>query len=90
MLPPLRGAVTPQLPRSLRATYLSMQSLLGRLAFSGTLLLLSLRAAPSAPPDWPALSSMNLGCAAAGAVGLVGLAAAARPCLAARRRDAGS
>ena len=44
MLPPLRGAVTPQLPRSLRATYLSLQSLLGRLAFSGTLLLLAARA----------------------------------------------
>jgi hypothetical protein len=88
--PVVYGAVTPHLPRSLRATYLSMKSLLGRLAFSGTLLLLAARAAPEASPDWAAVSSMNLICAAAGAIGLVLLAAAAGPCLAGLRRDAGS
>jgi hypothetical protein len=65
MLPPLRGAVTPQLPRSLRATYLSLQSLLGRLAFSGTLLALAAGATPGAAPGWPALASMSLTCAVA-------------------------
>jgi MFS family permease len=87
MLPPLRGAVTPQLPQSLRATYLSLQSLLGRLAFSGTLLLLAAGVRPGAPPDWPALSSMSLVCAGAGAAGLLVLAATARPCLARLRRQ---
>jgi hypothetical protein len=86
MLPPLRGAVTPQLPRSLRATYLSLQSLLGRLAFSGTLLLLAAGVRPGAPPDWPALSSMSLTCAIAGAAGLVVLGATARFCLTGLRR----
>ncbi|MHC4963947.1 MAG: MFS transporter [Planctomycetota bacterium] len=86
-LPPLRGAITPQLPRSLRATYLSMQSLLGRLAFSGTLLLLASGVRPGAAPDWPALSSMSLAGAMAGAAGLVVLAATARPCLARLRRS---
>jgi MFS family permease len=85
--PPVYAAVTPQLPRSLRATYLSMKSLLGRLAFSGTLLLLAARAVPGAAPDWPALSSMSLLCAAAGAVGFVLLAATAGPCLAGLRRE---
>ncbi len=39
---PLNAEVAPRVPRSLRATYLSLQSLAGRLAFSGTLLLLAL------------------------------------------------
>lgn len=39
---PLRAHITPLLPRRVSATYLSMQSLTGRLAFGGTLLLLSL------------------------------------------------
>jgi MFS family permease len=86
MLAPLRGAITPQLPRSLRATYLSLQSLLGRLAFSGTLLLLAAGSTPGAAPDWPAISSMTLTCAVTGAVGLVVLGATARPCLARLRR----
>ena len=86
MLPPLRGAVTPQLPRSLRATYLSLQSLLGRLAFSGTLLLLAAGARPGAPADWPALSSMSLTCAIAGAAGLIVLGATARFCLTGLKR----
>ena len=85
MLPPLRGAVTPQLPRSLRATYLSLQSLLGRLAFSGTLLLLAAGTRPGAAPDWPALSSMSLTCAVAGAAGLGAIGATVRFCLAGPR-----
>lgn len=38
---PLNGAVTPRLDARHRATYLSIQSLVGRLSFSGLLLLLS-------------------------------------------------
>ena len=81
MQPPLRAAITPQLPRSLRATYLSLQSLAGRLAFSGALLLLSLGLEPGAKPEWPALSSMSLVCSGVGAAGLLVLAATARRCL---------
>lgn len=87
MEPPLRAAITPQLPRSLRATYLSLQSLAGRLAFSGALLLLSLEAEPAAEPDWPALSAMSLACAAFGAAGFVGLALTAKACLARRKLE---
>lgn len=81
MQPPLRAAITPQLPRALRATYLSFQSLAGRLAFAATLALLSLGSRPGEPPDWFALSWMSLACAAAGAAGLLALAATARACL---------
>lgn len=38
---PIRAAVTPHVHPSMRATYLSLQSLAGRLAFAGTLLLLA-------------------------------------------------
>ncbi|MHC4218297.1 MAG: MFS transporter [Planctomycetota bacterium] len=81
MEPPMRGAIVPQLPRSLRATYLSLQSLAGRLAFAVTLLALAQGAAPEAPPDWPAVSSMSLVCATVGGAGLVLLAVTARFCL---------
>lgn len=77
MQPPLRAAITPRLPRSLRATYLSVQSLAGRLAFAGTLWLLSAGVEHRAAADWPALSSMSLACALAGFAGLVMLAATA-------------
>ncbi len=87
MEPPLRGAVTPQLPRSLRATYLSVQSLAGRLAFAATLLLLSLGAEPGATPSWPALSWMSQTCALIGAAGFAVLAATSRLCLGGRTSE---
>ena len=81
MQPPMRAAITPRLPQSLRATYLSIQSLAGRLAFAGTLWLLSRAAEPGAAADWPSLSSMSLTCAVVGFAGFFVLAAAAGPCL---------
>ena len=81
MEPPLRAAVTPQLPRSLRATYLSLQSLAGRLAFSGVLVLLSFGPQLVGEPRWAAISWMSLVCAGLGAAGFILLAATAR-CLA--------
>ena len=81
MEPPLRAAITPKLPQSLRATYLSLQSLTGRLVFAAALALLSAWAEPGARPDWPALSSMSLAGAVLGAVGLLTLAATAKRCL---------
>ena len=84
MQPPLLAAITPRLPQSLRATYLSMQSLAGRLAFAGTLWLLSLGVGPGAEPDWPVLSSMSRICAWVGFGGFFLLAATAGLCLSAR------
>ncbi len=81
MQPPLRAAITPRLPQRLRATYLSLQSLTGRLAFSGVLLLMSLGSRLESAPDWPAISSVSLTGAALGAAGLALLAVTARRCL---------
>ena len=52
MTPPLNAAVTGSVPVQLRATYLSMQSLAGRLSFSVTLFLLALAVPAGATGDW--------------------------------------
>jgi len=52
MTPPLNAAVTGSVPVQLRATYLSMQSLAGRLLFSVTLFLLALAVPAGATGDW--------------------------------------
>lgn len=80
--PPLRAAVVPQIARDLRATYLSLQSLAGRLSFAGVLGLLSLAASG---PVTDAVPTMSLLCAAGGAAGLVALALTVRACLGAPR-----
>ena len=82
MEPALRAAITPRLPKSLRATYLSIQSLAGRLSFSGVLVGLSFMAAPTAEPQlrWPEISQMSLAAAVLGAVGFFALAATASLC----------
>lgn len=75
MTPPLNAAVTGAVPTQIRATYLSLQSLVGRLAFSGTLVLLTLAVPLSAKADWDAIH-VQIGLSAIGAVGctlLVGL-----------------
>ena len=79
--PPLRGAITPQVPRPLRATYLSIQSLVGRLAFAATLLLLSLGVGGHDATDWPTLSWMSRTVALYGGVAFFVLAVTARWCL---------
>ncbi|MDJ0839826.1 MAG: MFS transporter [Acidobacteriota bacterium] len=56
---PLNAAIAPRVDTSLRATYLSLQSLVGRLSFSITLAGLSLMFAPGDHPDWPALSRIS-------------------------------
>lgn len=69
---PLNAAVTPRVPQSHRASYLSIQSLGGRLAFALSLLGLSLvadvRPEAGAPPSWMALSELLLTSAAVGLV----------------------
>ncbi|MEM7128168.1 MAG: MFS transporter [Chloroflexota bacterium] len=69
---PLRAAIAPLVPQAQRATYFSLQSLFGRLAFSGTLLILSTTTVGAAA-DWATLSSMLQSLALLGTVGLVGL-----------------
>lgn len=70
---PMREAVTPLIDRTERATYLSMQSLAGRIGFSVVLFGLSLLAAGEASTSWSALSPMLLYSAALGGVGLLAL-----------------
>lgn len=53
---PLLGAIGPRVNSAQRATYLSMRSLLARLAFSVSLYLLSLLVARDVQMSWPALS----------------------------------
>ena len=78
MKPPLHAAITPQVPQSLRATYLSMQSLAGRLSFAGVLAALSLAAEPGGDTDWEAIRFMSLICAGLGTIGFILLLTTAR------------
>jgi len=52
MRAPMNAAIAPEIAQSQRATYFSLQSLAGRLAFSGTLVGLSLLAGTVSTPDW--------------------------------------
>ena len=54
--PILNAAVTPRLPRHLRATYLSITSLVGRLGYA--ILLFSLGASADGAADWDVLSGL--------------------------------
>lgn len=71
---PLHAAVTPRIPQNERATYLSIQSLAGRLGFSGLLIGLSFVAGGAPIAQWSVLSELLVICAAIGAVGLLVLA----------------
>jgi len=55
---PLRAAVTPRLEQGVRATYLSVQSLAGRLGFAGLLAALGAAAGNASPGSWPTLSQL--------------------------------
>ncbi len=70
----LNAEITPRVPRAQRATYHSLQSLLGRLLFSGTLLALSLFAGAGDANDPGSVQSMLRICALLGALCLVALA----------------
>lgn len=66
MTAPLNATVTGVVPTQLRATYLSLQSLAGRLSFSGVLVLLTMVVPMAAKADWPAIH-IQLGVSAIGA-----------------------
>lgn len=58
MAAPLNAAIAPLVSQQHRATYLSLQSLVGRLAFAGVLLGLSVLAGKEAVIAWPHLALM--------------------------------
>ena len=68
MTPPLNAAITGAVPTRVRATYLSMQSLAGRLSFSGTLVLLTLAVPLASKAEWPSIQ-IQIGLAALAAIG---------------------
>ena len=76
-LAPMNALVTPRLPRQLRASYLSVQSLAGRLSFSVLLAVLSL-AATTRDPTWADVSTMSLIAAVVGLAGWLALAGTAQ------------
>lgn len=79
MAAPVNAAVSPRVTREQRATYLSMQSLVGRLSFSACLLGLSwVGPADAESLSWQALSS-RLGLAAGGGLVALLVLAACRP-----------
>jgi len=67
MTPPLNAAVTGAVPTRVRATYLSLQSLAGRLSFSGALVLLTLAVPMSAKADWSTIH-VQIGISAVAAI----------------------
>ena len=78
MTAPLNAAIAPRVGREQRATYLSLQSLVGRLSFSAALVGLSTMAGAQAEMQWPPISRMLITSAAAGTTVLIILAATVR------------
>jgi predicted MFS family arabinose efflux permease len=73
MTAPMNAAIAPLVGSSQRATFLSIQSLAGRLAFSGFLAGLSLVASESGQAQWSPLSTQLLISAGFGITGLFAL-----------------
>jgi MFS family permease len=86
---PLNAAITPRVPRGQRATYLSIQSLAGRLAFSSTLVGLSFLASGveggGGEATWESLALILSRVLIIACVGLAVFGVTARGCL--RRMD---
>lgn len=70
MTAPINAAIAPRVDRAQRATFMSIQSLAGRLAFSGFLVVLSLVPGDSDGGRWPIMSNQLL---IASAIGLSGI-----------------
>ncbi len=87
MTAPLNAAITPCVPQAQRATYLSIQSLVGRLSFSAVLLGLSALAEGDAVTNWPSLKRMLFACSLFAVVGLFLLLITQRWCFSAQRES---
>ncbi len=87
MTAPLNAAITPCVPQTQRATYLSIQSLVGRLSFSAVLLGLSALAGGDAVTNWPSLQRMLFACSLFAVVGLFLLLITQRWCFSAQRES---
>ena len=74
MTAPMNAAIAPLVPATHRATFLSMQSLAGRLAFSGVLFGLSLMGTTTETHGWTSLSIRLMTAAGIGITGLLILA----------------
>ncbi len=68
---PLREAIAPNVPSDLRATYLSVQSLAGRLGFAAMLAFLALAQPTGGGLDWGPLSAKIMWAGGACAIGLI-------------------
>ena len=90
MTAPLNAAITPRVPQAQRATYLSMQSLVGRLSFSGLLLGLSALAGSETGTNWPSLRRMLLACSLVAVAGLFLLLITQRWCFSTPRESSTS
>jgi len=77
MTAPLSAAVAPLVGDSTRATFLSLQSLAGRLAFSGVLFALASFLPDGGAVDWPSVALMARASTVLGVVGIVMLALSA-------------
>ncbi|MBX2825602.1 MAG: MFS transporter [Gammaproteobacteria bacterium] len=71
---PMMGAISPRLATEHRATFLSIQSLIGRAGFGLLLFALSLRSAADPALSWPTLSPLLIICLLVGLVGAATLA----------------
>ncbi len=71
MTAPINAAIAPRVERAQRATFLSIQSLVGRLAFSGYLIVLSLIPAATGNDRGAAMSTQLLISAGVGLAGLI-------------------
>lgn len=78
MTAPLNAAIAPRVDRAQRATFLSVQSLAGRLAFSGFLVVLSLVPGEADGGRWAVMSNQLLIASAVGLAGLFVLVASVR------------
>jgi uncharacterized transporter YbjL len=74
---PMHATIAPRIQSAQRATYLSLQSLAGRLAFSVMLFVIAGNAAQTL--TWPALSSIFKTSVALGVIALLVLAATSKP-----------
>lgn len=75
---PMHALIAPQVSSGQRATYLSMQSLAGRLGFSMILYTIAIQTGVDSSLDWPVLSGILHYCALLGLIALLALTISAR------------